>query len=81
MNDEQYNNDDLGMMKEFLEKERLRLGYDFNEPFEPIEDRSSAGRIALSILVVTLIVVICAVVISVIALQNSGQPLEFSFIN
>lgn len=78
---EETNNNDLEVMKKNLENERLRRGYAIDEPFKPISDKNTMGRIFLSIFFVTILVALVVIAISIVALQNAGHPLEFPFIN
>lgn len=59
-------------MKQQLEAERERGNYDLDTPVEPVENKSSVGRVLLSIFVAAIIIGGCAVLISWLALQNAG---------
>jgi len=79
MSDRVNDDDVLEQMKKHLESERLRRGYSIDEPLKPVRNKNTFGRMVLSVFIVTLIVVIVATAISVIALQNSGYPFDFFF--
>jgi len=69
----------LDSMKQYLEKERLRRGYSLDKPFEPIRNKNSSGRMFISFCLLVLVVAAVTITIAVLALQNAGHPMEFSF--
>jgi hypothetical protein len=66
-------------MKKKLADERVKRGYSIDDRFDPIRDKNTLGRVVVSIGIVTIIVIAVIILISIVALQNAGQPIEISF--
>lgn len=81
MNDNINGEDILLEMRKKLESIRIKKGYDINKPFSSVRNKNTLTRIMLSIGIVIIIVALVAVGISIVALQNAGHPLDFSFLN
>jgi len=68
-------------MKRRFTAEREKHRYSLDDPVEPIKNKSGSGRLFLSVLGAAVLVIVCAVIISIAASGNAGQPFQLPFIS